>query len=80
MKRILLFVAVMIGWSLFFTASGFSQGSSDLNELKREIEALKASQNAIQKDLQTLIEMLKPRQAPPVAAGPTPENPTICQY
>jgi protein-disulfide isomerase len=77
MKRILLFVAVMIGWSLFYSDSGFSQSSSDLNELKREIEALKAGQTAIQKDLQTLIEMLKPRQAPPVAAGPTAENPTI---
>jgi len=77
MKRIFLFVAVMIGWTLFFSASGFSQGSSELNELKREIDALKAGQSAIQKDLQTLIEMLKPRQAPAVAAGPTPENPTI---
>jgi hypothetical protein len=70
----------MIVWSLFYSDSGFSQGNTDLNEWKAEIETLKASQTAIQKDLQTLIEMLKPRQAPPVAAGPTPENPTICQY
>jgi protein-disulfide isomerase len=67
----------MIGSSLFYSDSGFSQSGSELNELKREIEALKAGQNAIQKDLQTLIETLKPRQAPTVAAGPTPENPTI---
>jgi protein-disulfide isomerase len=77
MKRILLVVAVMIGWSLFSSDSGFSQGSSELNELKAEIETLKAGQTAIQKDLQTLMEMLKPRQAPLVAAGPTPESPTI---
>jgi protein-disulfide isomerase len=77
MKRIILFGAIMIGCSLIYSDSGFSQGSNDLNELKREIDALKAGQTAIQKDLQTLIEMLKPRQAPPVAAGPTPENPTI---
>jgi protein-disulfide isomerase len=67
----------MIGWSLFSSDSGFSQGSSELNEWKREIETLKAGQTAIQKDLQTLMEMLKPRQAPPVAVGPTPESPTI---
>jgi protein-disulfide isomerase len=77
MKRIALFLTVMIVWSLFYSDSGFSQGNTDLNELKAEIETLKASQTAIQKDLQTLIEMLKPRQAPPVAAGPTPENPSI---
>jgi len=76
MKKIRV-LAVVIGWSLFYSNSAFPQNSNDLNELKREIEALKAGQTAIQKDLQTLIEMLKPRQAPPVAAGPTPENPTI---
>ncbi len=41
MKRIVLFGAIMIGCSLFYSDAGFSQSGSELNELKREIEALK---------------------------------------
>ena len=50
MKRIVVMVAVM-GLSLFQTGLGFSQSSKELNDLKREIEALKASQIAIHKDI-----------------------------
>ncbi len=82
MKRIVV-LAVVVGWSLFYSDSGFSQSSNDLNELKREIEALKAGQTAIQKDLTEIknLLMLQAKQAAAVAPtqppGPTPENPTI---
>jgi hypothetical protein len=50
MKRIVV-LAAAVGWSLFYSGLAFSQTSRELSELKREIEALKAGQAAIQKDL-----------------------------
>jgi protein-disulfide isomerase len=52
-----------------------AQSSNDILELKKDIEALKAGQDAIQKDLQSILEFFKARQAPQAAADPTPENP-----
>lgn len=90
MKKIVS-LAVLIALSLFYTDSGFSQTSKELSELRREIEALKAGQLAIQKDLaeiknlilqkelQTIKEMLQGRQAPTAAPAqaqapaPSPE-------
>jgi protein-disulfide isomerase len=82
MKKIRV-LAVVIGWSLFYSNSAFPQNSNDLNELKREIEALKAGQAAIQKDLAEIkgLLILQARQGaaagPPEPHGPTPENPII---
>ena len=45
--------------------------SDEVNELKKEIETLKQGQEAIQKDLQEIKDLLKPRQAP----APTPTAP-----
>lgn len=90
MKKIVS-LAALIALSLFCTDSGFSQTSKELSELRREIEALKAGQLAIQKDLaeiknlilqrelQTIKEMLQGRQAPTAAPAqaqapaPSPE-------
>ena len=92
MKKIVS-LAALIGLSLFYTDSGFSQASKELSELRREIEALKAGQLAIQKDLaeiknlilqrelQTIKEMLQGRQAPTAAPAqapaPAPEAQTV---
>ena len=46
----------------------FSQeetGGGELNDLKKDIEALKEGQKAIQKDLQEIKNLLSARQAPP---------------
>jgi protein-disulfide isomerase len=61
MKRILILV-VMIGSSLFFNGTGFSQTSKELSDLKREIEALKNGQTVIQRDLAEIKNMLLQRE------------------
>ena len=59
--------SVLILWSGIPVAA---QGGA-VNELKKEIETLKQGQEAIQKDLQEIKDLLKPRQAP----APTPTAP-----
>ena len=49
---------------LFFALPVFAQTSVDINALKKEIEALKESQKAIQKDIQEIKDQLRARQAP----------------
>jgi hypothetical protein len=45
--------------------------SDEVNELKKEIETLQEGQKAIQKDLQEIKNLLRPRQAqPPAPAAP----------
>ena len=55
---------------LWFGIPVAGQGGA-VNELKKEIETLKQGQEAIQKDLQEIKDLLKPRQAP----APTPTAP-----
>jgi len=64
MKR---YVVVGILAILFFTFSlpVLAQSTDDINALKKEIEALKESQKAIQKDIQEIKGQLRARQAPP---------------
>jgi protein-disulfide isomerase len=82
MKRIIVLAAVL-GWSLFYSDLTLAQNSKELNELKQEIETLKAGQTAIQKDLAEIknLLILQAKQgaaaAPTQPQGPTPENPTI---
>jgi protein-disulfide isomerase len=65
---------------LLYSEPGFSQSGKELNDLRREIEALTAGQTAIQKNLveikNLLILQAKPAVAP-TQPGPTAENPTI---
>src|SRR5438046_10584029 len=70
MKRIVVLAAV-VGWSLFYSDLAFSLSSRELSELKREIEALKAGQAAIQKDLTEIKNFILQRApAPPPEAQP----------
>src|SRR5436305_12324333 len=64
MKRIVVLAAV-VGWSLFYSDLAFSQSSRELSELKREIEALKAGQAAIQKDLTEIKNFILQRRRRP---------------
>ncbi|MEX2147860.1 MAG: thioredoxin domain-containing protein [Candidatus Rokuibacteriota bacterium] len=48
--------------------SGMAQSSEELNSLRREIEALKAGQSAIQNDLQEIKRLLQQRAAPQAPA------------
>ncbi len=43
----------------------FAQTPDDINALKKEIDALKEGQKAMQKDLQEIKNSLRARQAPP---------------
>jgi hypothetical protein len=80
MKRIVASL-VVIGCSLVQSNLGFSQTSKELADLRREIQALKAGQTAIQKDLLEIKNLLLQReiqalrdgaQGRPAAPAPAP--------
>jgi len=91
MKRLLV-AAMLVAMSLGPVTLGFAQSGKELNDLKREIEALKTGQLSIQKDLveiknlllqkelQAMREQLQNRQAPAQAQAPlapAPESQTM---
>jgi protein-disulfide isomerase len=55
-------------------AAAFAQGSDAVNGLRREIEALKAGQTAIQNDLQEIKRLLQQRPAAAPPAAPAAVN------
>jgi hypothetical protein len=80
MKRIVASL-VVIGWSLVQSNLGFSQSSKEVADLRREIQALRAGQTAIQKDLLEIKNLLLQReiqalrdagQGRPAAPAPAP--------
>ena len=87
MNRIVV-AAALVGLSFAPAQFGFAQSSKDLNDLKREIEALKTGQLSIQKDLAEIKNLLlqkelqamrdqlqgRPAQAP---SAPAPETQTM---
>ena len=86
MKRMLI-AAVLTGLVLSHADLGLAQSSKEAVELKREIEALKAGQLAIQKDLVEIKNMLLQREVQalrdqvgrPVAAAPGAPAPAAGQ-
>ena len=44
-------LAALVAVPFFFSDFGFTQTSKELNDLRRQIDGLKAGQTAIQKDL-----------------------------
>ena len=62
MKKYLVPAVIAI---LFFALPVFAQTTVDINALKKEIEALKEGQKAIQKDIQEIKNQLRAKQAPP---------------
>src|SRR6266568_1812031 len=65
-KRVPGIVLAGIVLTLFHTHPASSQSSEELKALRNEIEALKQSHSALQKELQELKSLLQSRQAPPV--------------
>ncbi len=58
--------------TLLCVTPGLAQGTptEEVNDLKREIEALKEGQKAIQKEIQEIKTLLRTRQAPAQAPAP----------
>ena len=66
MKRLV--VSAALGVLVIFSSQlTFAQSSEELKALRDEIKALKEGQNAIQKDLQEIKNLLRTRQAQPQA-------------
>lgn len=68
MKRVLLSL-IVIGASLTHGGFAFSQTSKEIADLRREIEALKNGQTAIQKDLLEIKNMLLQRELQALREG-----------
>src|SRR5437762_3815038 len=68
-------VAVVLCATIAAAAPSLAQTSDELTTMKREIDALKAGQAAMQNELQVIKRLLEARQAPPSGgAAPAPEN------
>jgi protein-disulfide isomerase len=75
MKRKLTWLAAAA--SLIFSAqSGVAQPSQEPLDVRKEIDALKQGQSAIQKELQEIKGLLRARPAGPAAAA-APQNVTV---
>lgn len=62
MKRSLLSICLsLVLLAFFFAGTGFSQTPDELKSLRKEMEELKESQKAIQKDLQEIKGVLRAR-------------------
>jgi protein-disulfide isomerase len=48
-----------------FALPAFAESADDINALKKEVEALKEGQKAMQKDIQDIKNQLRAKQAPP---------------
>jgi protein-disulfide isomerase len=61
---------------VFSAGPGFAQSGDESNALRKDMEALKEGQKALQKDLQDIKELLRarPAAAPPAAAAQPLEN------
>jgi hypothetical protein len=57
---------------MLWAHAGVAQTAGEVQTLKKEIEALKEGQTAIQKDLQEIKSLLRTR---PTVAAPTPQAP-----
>jgi protein-disulfide isomerase len=73
-------VLAIAALTFIYTDSSFAQTSIELTEVKQQIESLKTAQTDMQKDLQTIKDILQAKQAPiapPHPLGPTKNNPTV---
>jgi protein-disulfide isomerase len=70
-RAAVLAMLIAVGITLWAHA-GLAQSGGDVQSLKKEIDALKEGQTAIQKDLQEIKNLLRAR---PVAAPPAPPPP-----
>jgi protein-disulfide isomerase len=76
----LLIGVIITALTVSYSETSFSQTSDELKGLEQEIHALKIGQAGLQKELQTIKDMLRTKQAaiaPMEAVEPTRENPTV---
>jgi protein-disulfide isomerase len=70
MRRLFALAVIVIGLLTLDALAGFAQPSDDLRNLRKEVDALKEGQKAIQGDLQEIKNLLRAR--PTVAAPAAP--------
>jgi predicted nucleic acid-binding Zn-ribbon protein len=60
------FLSVLLGIFIILSNSstGFAQTTNELKELKKDVEALKEGQKALQKDIQEIRNLIAPKKAP----------------
>jgi C-terminal processing protease CtpA/Prc len=63
-------VAVLAAMMFVNAPPGFAQSSDEFAALRKEIEALKAGQDAVLKELQEIRSLLRARPGPQAAAEP----------
>jgi protein-disulfide isomerase len=57
-------LAALAVLTIFDAQSGFAQTGEELKAMRKEIQAIKEGQTAIQKELQEIKDLLRARQAP----------------
>ena len=70
MMKVTLLAVLTAATIMLGTQPGFSQPAEELKGLRKEVEALKEGQTAIQKDLQEIKSLLRARPAAAAAAAP----------
>ncbi len=73
MMRAALLAALTAATMMLGTQPGFTQPAEELKTLRKDVEALKEGQTAIQKQLQDIKSLLQARPSAP-AAGPAPQD------
>ena len=70
MKKVALLAVLTAATIMLGTQPGFTQPTNDLKGLRKDVEALKEGQAAIQKNLQEIKTLLQARPAAAAAAAP----------
>ncbi len=58
-------MAVLVVLTIFSAGPAFAQTSEELSAVRKEIQAIKEGQTAIQKELQEIKDLLRARPVPP---------------
>jgi hypothetical protein len=72
MMKVALLAVLTAATIMLGTQPGFTQPNNDLKGLKKDVEALKEGQTAIQKDLQEIKSLLRARPAAAAAPAAAP--------
>ena len=72
MRRTVLLALVTAMGIAVWTNAGLAQSSAEIQNLRKDIDALKEGQSAIQKDLQEIKNLLKTRPTVAAPSGPPP--------
>ena len=73
MRRIFVLTGMVVVLVVFGSLPGLAQPSEDMKALRKDVDALKDGQKAIQSDLQEIKTLLRARPTAGVAAAPAQE-------